>query len=219
MPKINDIREIKAAIFDLDGTLTNSAGMWLESRDAFFKDFGIQGSPDHKKAMISMGFDTTSRYVIDEFKLDNSVEEITQYWMDYGAKRYATDIELKQGVEEYFHMLHRNGVHICLATCCKLDLAHIVLDRHGIGHMFDYALCADDMGVDKSTPDVFVKCADHFGLPAGDCAIFEDSVVGICTAYQAGFYTVAIQDPHSAYALKTIQNNCDMLIEDFRELI
>jgi len=109
MQKIQSLKEMKAAIFDMDGTLTDSAGMWLEARTAFFEAYGIQGTPGQVARMISMAIDGASRYAIKAFGLTQSLEEISQFWRDYAGRRYATDIPLKPGVKAYFDKLKANG--------------------------------------------------------------------------------------------------------------
>ncbi len=167
MQKIQSLKEMKAAIFDMDGTLTDSAGMWLEARTAFFEAYGIQGTPGQVARMISMAIDGASRYAIKAFGLTQSLEEISQFWRDYAGRRYATDIPLKPGVKAYFDKLKANGIPICLATGCTLSLAHIALDRHGLGDYFDYEICVDETGGDKSSPEVFLRCAKHLDCLRG----------------------------------------------------
>jgi len=208
MQKIQSLKEMKAAIFDMDGTLTDSAGMWLEARAAFFEAYGIQGTPGQVNRMISMAIDGASRYAIEAFGLTQSLEEISQFWQDYAGRRYATDIPLKPGVKAYFDKLKADGIPICLA-----------LDRHGLGDYFDYEICVDETGGDKSSPEVFLRCAKHLGLPAGSCAVFEDSEAGIRSAFGAGFYTVAVFDGYATYTPETIRESCDLVINSFEELV
>ncbi len=219
MQKIQSLKEMKAAIFDMDGTLTDSAGMWLEARAAFFEAYGIQGTPEQVTEMISMAIDGASRYAIEAFGLTQSLEEISRFWLDYAGRRYATDIPLKPGVKAYFDKLKASGIPICLATGCTLSLAHIALDRHGLGNYFDYEICVDQTGGDKSSPEVFLRCAKHLGLPAGSCAVFEDSETGIRSAFGAGFYTVAVFDAYATYTPETIRESCDLVINSFEELL
>ena len=219
MQKVSNLFEAKAAIFDMDGTLTDSAGMWLDSRVAFFQEYGLNGTPEHIHQMIHLPVVAASQYAIDTFGLKASLDEVIQFWRDYAGRRYSTDIELKPGVKTFFEKLKSDGVPICLATGCTLDLAHMVLDRHGVGQLLDYEICVDEIGGDKSSPDIYLQCARKFGLTPGNCVVFEDCLPGIKAAYGAGFYTVAIQDHHSPYPLNDYKDSYDMVIENFEKLI
>ena len=76
------VNEGKGAIFDLDGTLLDSMGVWKEVDRLFFERRGISMPPDYAHAVAAMQSGDIADYTIRRFSLDEDREDLMREWTD-----------------------------------------------------------------------------------------------------------------------------------------
>ena len=69
------------------------------------------------------------------------------------------------------------------------------LELIGLGQTFPVIVTAEDVTHGKPAPDMFLLAAERMGVPAADCVVFEDSVLGIEAANRAGMASVLVRSP------------------------
>ena len=104
--------------FDLDGTLIDSNGAWVEVDRQFLAKRGLPHSPDYQEVVIHSIFPIAAQYTKDHFGLSESVEEIMGEWLDMAREIYAHQAPLKPGAKEYLEHLSRRGERMALVTSC-----------------------------------------------------------------------------------------------------
>ena len=102
--------DIKAAIFDLDGTLVDSMYVWKKVDEDFLTARGIPTSEDYTDKMRTMFFETAAAYTKETYKLDESVEEIMQVWLDMAHYEYANNVRAKKGALEFLLSMKEKGI-------------------------------------------------------------------------------------------------------------
>ena len=65
---------LKGCIFDIDGTLADSMGIWGDIDRAFLEKRSIAMPDDYIDALNSMSFSQAAEYTIKRFSLDESPE-------------------------------------------------------------------------------------------------------------------------------------------------
>ena len=82
------------------------------------------------------------------------------------------------------------GIKIAIGSSSKNT--PIILKQLGLADMFDAVSDGNTITRSKPDPEVFVKAAQHLGIPCTDCAIVEDADAGILAGKQAGMLTFAV---------------------------
>ena len=207
---------MKAYIFDLDGTLLDSMGVWADVDIAFLKKRGIDVPEDYADKITSMGFKEVAEYTIERFNLPDSVDNLLEEWVNLAKDAYSKSVLMKPNSKEYIKKLRDIGVKLAVATSNMPGLYEIALRKHGIYDWFDIICNSGDIGCGKSQPDIFLYIADKLNILPKDCIVFEDILVAIKSAKSIGMTVYGVFDKTSESDWEEIKNTADGVIYDFK---
>lgn len=211
--------DIKAAIFDLDGTLIDSMYVWEKVDHDFLTERGIPVTQEYIDNVRCMFFETAAKYTIETYNLSESIEQIVQIWLNMARHEYEFNVKLKQGVFQYLEFLKSRNVKIGIATSSNPYLTKPVLEHNGISRFFDTICYTSQVGKGKEFPDIYLYTAEKLGAKPSECVVFEDIVEGIRSAETAGMTTVAVYDSTSENQADILKKIADKYIFDFLELL
>jgi len=180
-------------LFDLDGTLVNTDGIYVLVWQALMKDYGqdideqfffefIQGrsDPDFLKALFP------------EIK-DEDIKHISkrkdELFIELVDKEDPASI-LVSGALEYMRTLKDNQVAI--VTNCNRAAAQKILDHTGMGEFVQHLVAAEDCELKKPHPAPYLSAIKHFNADKEKVIIFEDSPTGYRSAKAAGVFKVVV---------------------------
>ena len=194
--------------FDLDGTLLDSNGVWLDIDIAFLGRFGISPvPPDYTDFVTHNNFGASAHYTKDRFNLPLSVQEIVSCWQDMAREHYANHLPLKPGAIELLKALYCKGETLSIITSCMPHLCSAALARHGLSGMFHSIHYSHLMDIEKSEPELFRQVAKLENLSPDECILFDDSPDYCAAAKQAGWQVFGVHDPlfdHRSQELKSL---------------
>ena len=208
----------KAAIFDLDGTLLDSMGVWDQVDIDFLGKRGIEVPPDYMIKVSSMQFRQIAEYTIARFGLKDTPEGLMREWDDMVRVAYSTTVEAKPGALDYLRDLKSAGVKMGVATSLPPQLREPALRHVGMLDLFDDIVSVDDANdVGKDQPDVYLLAAERLGVKPVDCTVFEDLLVGIKSAKSVGMKVWAMHDDSSDADWPEICDIADGVLFDFHD--
>ena len=206
---------IKACIFDLDGTLLDSMGVWLSIDVEFLKKRGIAVPKDYCDKILSMGFAEVAAYTKERFALPDTVAELLQEWGDMAAHAYGHTVPMKPHAREYLLGLRDCGFKLAVATSAIPRLYELALERHGIRDWFHAVCSSGEVGCGKSRPDIFRLAAQKLGVSPSDCLVFEDILDAVKSAKSIGMTVCAIYDQTSEKDWNEIKATADYAVQSF----
>ena len=209
---------MRAAIFDLDGTLIDSMGVWDRLGSDFLSARGIH-CPEISHETKNMSFMEAAGYYIEKFSLKDTREQLVAIWNEIAFKEYAENIHLKKGAREYILNLSGRGIKLGLATATDRRLAEAVLGRHGLLSLFQAVVTVGEVGRGKEHPDIFLLTAHKIKVSPEDCVVFEDCLHAVKGAKRAGMQVWAVYDSYSAHEKKDMQSIADKYIHSFEEIL
>ena len=206
---------IRGAIFDADGTLLDSMGMWDTVGDRYLRSLGIEPAPGLRQILFPMSLAQCAAYLKDHYGLSASCQEIEAGINQTIAMFYQTQVKEKAGATAFLQALRRQGVSLYLATATDRTVITQGLERTGLLPLLDGLVTCGDLGVDKNTPAIFDYARDQMGTKTQETWVFEDAVHAARTAYAAGYRVAGVADPYSDQeALKTA---CHIYLPDLTD--
>lgn len=184
---------IKAAIFDLDGTLLDSTGMWENLGERFLKSLDIVPKDGLRDEIWDMSLPESAAFFKREYALALSEEEIIARLNELSESVYTNEAPLKSGAKRLLGALQMLDIKAALATAADKNLAEAALARTGISEHFSGIFSCSDYGA-KTAPDIFLKAAELLGASPREIVVFEDALMAVQTAKSAGFITAAVFD-------------------------
>ena len=183
-------------IFDMDGTLTDSMGIWDEVPFALLEQYGRTPKPDLRQVLLPLGMAESARYLIREYQLPLDEANYDAAVMEAVGRLYRM-VELKPGVRKILERLKAEGAHLCVCSNTWQPMCERVLGGLGVLDYFDFVLSAQD-GFTKKEPAIFLEAMRRVGghTPA-ECVVCEDAVHAARTAHRAGFPVIGIADYYS----------------------
>jgi HAD superfamily hydrolase (TIGR01509 family) len=188
--------QYKYWIFDMDGTLTDSMGIWDQVPFMLLSLCGRTPKPGLREALLPMGMAETARYMIAEYDLPFTEAEFDAKTREAIRELYKT-VSLKEGVADWLAELKRRGAHLCVCSNTWQSMCEEVLTALGVRPYFEFILSAQD-GFTKKEPAIFLEAARRLGAPGpAACVVCEDAVHAVRTAHAAGFAVLGIADRYS----------------------
>ena len=205
----------KAAIFDLDGTLVDSMGVWEEVDRVFLERRGFTMDPSYSQALKTMRFEEAAYYTIERYALKESPEAIMAEWDEMARSAYETEVKCKSGVKRYLQQLKAKGIKLAVASVSTLPMVMAALKGNGIEHLFEVVVDVAQVVHGKDEPDLYYLAAEKLQLPPEECMVFEDALLGVRTAKKAGFKACGVWDAASKADEVIMRDVADGYITDF----
>jgi len=189
---------IKAVIFDMDGLLLDTEGIYTEVTDTIAKRHGKAFGWDVKQHTIGRGATDFAEYVIQALQLPMSAEEFLNVRQPMLDDRFP-HAQPMHGAEALVRHLAEHNIPIAVGTSSSIHYFHAKTTLHRAWfELFGHVVTADDPDVTaaKPAPDIFLVAARRLGVDPKDCLVFEDSPFGVTAAKTAGMFAVAVPDSH-----------------------
>jgi HAD superfamily hydrolase (TIGR01509 family) len=212
---------IGAVIFDLDGVLIDSEGVWNAARRRVTQDQGGKWTEDAPRAMMGMSSIEWSRYMHDALAVDLPPDEISRVVVAGLDELYRRELPLLPGAREAVRSLARRWP-LGLASSANRPIIDLVLERAGLRSLFAATVSSEEVARGKPAPDVYLEAARRVGMPPEACAAIEDSTNGLRAAAAAGMTVIAVPNrefPPTEEALGLAATGLRSLAELTPELI
>ena len=209
---------LQGVIFDLDGTLLDSTGMWRQVDGRLMAHYGKEVPPELSETVQRMSIEEFSQFFVEEFDLPVTPEQIAQQVADMVAEEYREKLQLKPHVPEILDWLDQQDIPYGVATATYGELAEAALRRLHVWERLRFLLTEQNAGAPKTQPRIFQLAAQKLHLGRRQIAVVEDSLHALEGAKNGGFFTIGIADPENAPVWKEICATATVHIHDILEM-
>ncbi|MDD5945895.1 MAG: HAD family phosphatase [Clostridia bacterium] len=200
-------------IFDMDGTLLDSMGMWENLGSLYLTKKGIVPPPDLKEVIENKTLDEAAEYFICDLGLEGNVKGVVQEILSLIRDKYENELLLKPGMKELVESECQEGSKMCILTTSDRDLAIAAMKRNGIYNCFTEVYTAETLGMSKRKPDIFIKTCELMGVKPEQTVVYEDALYAAKSAKGAGCRLVAVYDHMNRNDWDEIKTLADEVIE------
>ena len=211
--------QIKGMIFDLDGTLIDSASIWDQVDQEFLGERGFDVPDDYVEAISPLGARNAAIYTVDRFGLDEDIDDIVEIWIDMAKDKYAVEVLCKPYAKEFVKKMSEAGIKLSIATSSDRQLFMSTLERENLLPFFEHIITVDQVDRGKGYPDIYLKAAEKMELHPEQCVVFEDILAGVRGAKLGNFNVVAVADVKSLDKKEILSKESDLYINGFEELL
>lgn len=213
------LENIKAVLFDLDGTLVDSMWMWKDIDIEYLGKRGFDLPGELQKDIEGMSLTETATYFKNRFELPESLEEIKKEWMDMARDKYCHQVPLKPGAKEFLLYLKEHQIRTGIASSNGIELVHAVLQAQGVDQYLDSVHTCCDVKRGKPNPDIYLLVAEELDVKSEECLVFEDIPMGILAGKRAGMRTCAVEDVFSRDQMNEKRQLADYYIQDYYDVL
>lgn len=184
-------KNIKALIFDIDGTL-------LDTMPIHFKACQIACSKYGFEFPLDFFYETAGTPTFEVFEMLGKKLNINANFKQIAIEKeekyieLATDVKLIPAAEELIKRFEGILPMAC-GTGGTREIADINLKSSNTEHYFQSVITCDDITRPKPDPETFLKAAKALGVAPEYCQVFEDGDLGIKAAIDAGMVATDIR--------------------------
>jgi HAD superfamily hydrolase (TIGR01509 family) len=206
---------VAAVVFDLDGVLIDSEGVWNAARRDVTQEHGGHWRPDAHLVMMGMSSTEWSTYMHDDLGVTLSPEHISQAVVSRLEELYRKHLPLLPGARDTV-VSFATVWPLGLASSANRPIIELVLTIAGLADRFAATVSSEEVPHGKPAPDVYVEAARRMGVPPEQCLAVEDSSNGIRSAAAARMTVIAIPNrefPPTPDALALANDAAESLME------
>jgi len=183
-------------LFDLDGTLADTAADLCETLNVILEMHGRRRVPNERvrhlvgggaRLLLERGYSETGEPASEEM-LDLSFEE----FIDYYGRHIADHTKLWPGVRDQLDMLAERGALMAVCTNKVEGLSRKLLGMLGIEHYFPVVIGGDTLPVKKPNPEHLFEAIRLLGGERDHAVMVGDSETDIDAAKNAGLPSICV---------------------------
>ncbi|GAA4579166.1 HAD family hydrolase [Planotetraspora phitsanulokensis] len=197
---------MRAALFDLDGTLINTERRSLAMWAMLLDNHGVE----HDHVLLRRFMGRRGADVLPDFFPDGDVRALLDEVHSYHDHQGLPDVVPVPGAAELVRRVAAHGSAIGLVTSAGRAWARERLAQVGVADLVQTIVSAEDVVVGKPDPSGYLEAAFRLDVKPGECVAFEDSLAGIAAAQAAGMACVGVATTHRPDEL----SHADLVISD-----
>lgn len=213
------LEKFRGAIFDMDGTLTDSMYIWDTAGETYLRNHGKEPEPRLRELLRPLSLAQAAELFQKRYGITDSVDEILKGFDEVVENEYRHHVTLKPGALELLQHLKKQGLEMTVATSSPRSIVLMVLKRLGILPYFSHIVTCGDVGFGKDHPAVYDRAAELMGSEPADTLVFEDALHAVTTASKAGYFVVGVYDESEGVDEDKIVPLCDLYLKSLEEFL
>jgi len=210
---------IKGAIFDIDGVLLDSMGIWDDLGARYLRSLGKIPEEGLNKILFSMSMEQGAEYLKNTYGLSLGVNEIVTGIGKMLEDYYFYEVLSKPGAGELLEFLKERNIKLSAATSSPRTHIEKALSRNGLLGYIDKIYTTGEVGVSKHSPDIYNLAADFLKTESEETLVFEDSLYALKTAKEAGYVTVGVYDEKGESNQEELKSEADFYLMKLKDFI
>ena len=214
------IQNKKLFIFDLDGTLVDTAPDFKNSINYMLNELNeSEVSLEEIRNWVGYGARELIRRTVVDKNIphdEKRIEEMLKIFLLHYTHNIDDDSVLFNNVKNVLEFLKNNGIKLAVCTNKMERLSNILLEKLNVLHIFDYLVGGDSLSKSKPDPFPLINICEKLNTEISDSIMIGDSVTDLNAGKGAGMPVVLVSYGYTDN--KDIYNEADLVINDFSQL-
>lgn len=182
---------LRAVLFDMDGTLTDSEKLWTVALDRTAADLGGRLSDRSRRAMVGHNLIDSITMLLVDIDSDRAPAAAAELLTRHTAELFARPMPWRPGADDLLQAVRTAGLATALVTATERSLVELALRT--LGHAtFDAVVCGDDVTSNKPDPEPYQRAMELLDVSVTECVAVEDSPNGSLSALRAGLPVLVV---------------------------
>ena len=215
---------VDAVIFDLDGTLIDSAEIYSKIVEEACARLRLPAPPRKTILEIARSTKADFRKILPDKiadRKDDLLDQVMHIMREIFPKAFRDNVKLIPGVPGLIQRIHEAGLRIGIVTSTHsryIDLKISPLKEVGVADLIDSIICIEDSSKRKPNPDPLIKCMAILGVTPDRSAYVGDSYIDIIAGKAAGMKTVGVLTGMDDYK-RLEAGGADIIVESVAGLL
>ena len=207
--------QIYTILFDLDGTIVNTAPDLMAAHNHVMKKFGhaVKEMSDIKSLAGKGAWIMMQRSFKKEIKDENTKKAMTKEFIDFYAKNIDKNSKPLNGTIKFLNWAKDKNISMAVCTNKQEHLAIDLLKKLDMYKYFEYVAGSDTFSFNKPDPRHLTDVVKIIGGDLKKTIMVGDSEVDASSAHSAKLPFILVKDGYTEKSEKEIKH--DELISDF----
>ncbi len=182
-------------LFDLDGTLIETAPEIFDATNDTLRHFGVGevsaqqvrdwiGQGTRELLILALAYSTQT--AVETVRASPDLPEKVAEFGKHYQRRCGTNSYLYPQVRETLLALRQQGIKLAVVTNKEEIYTRLILDAHQLAPLLDAVISGDTLSTKKPDPQGIARCLAEFGVTPERALFVGDSSIDVQTARNAG---------------------------------
>lgn len=231
------LKDKKVIIFDMDGTLIDSIGIWNAIDEELIKTIGnkelddidIGKQRDEKLKQYSRHEDAYLEYcgfLKEKYHSKMNKQEIKRLRYEIADKYLRSVIDYKPNAEKVLKYLKQKSFILVIASTTNDHTIEIyknenqnIINKANLEDIFSLIYSKGAAKELKPNPEIHFKIIKELGVKKEECLIIEDSLIGVEAANNAGIEVAVMYDKYSNCNREEINQLAQYQFKDYNQML
>lgn len=207
-------------IFDMDGTLMDSIGIWHEAEQKILDDSDVVLTKTERDELNALTLEEAGDFFHDRFGVLESGRAVVDAIIDYMLAFYGTRAEANPGVADFVSAVHDSGAPLCVLSSSPQSFLQAGLGKSGLKRFFadDLIISVEDLSTTKRDAETYRHVCALLCVEPGDAWFFDDSWYALATARGVGLRNVGVFSSDNCGTHEELARYAEQVVDDFTEL-
>ena len=208
----------RAVIFDLDGTLVDSAGEIAAALNASLREAGLRSLPRERvEGLIGRGVHALVERALRELDAPRRLDEVLTGFESHYERIVGSEAQLFAGVQPGLERLRAARIPMAVVTNKPRAFTLKLLSRLDVAPFFAAIVAGDDGIPRKPQGDMLVAACERVASAPGETLMLGDSQNDVAAARAAGCTVWCV--PYGYNEGRPVESlDCDAIVRDLVEV-